>query len=841
MVLQLGVRSLLNALAGFLRGSTILAWIHAVACSHPIRVLLHASASLSDFSRKLSKVHDAAIPIVRREADQRLIDNWATELGKIVGKFGGQLWQQPDSIYDTIPPFCPANSMLHKQFVRKQHLKFNLNTISAEWDDSPARLSYAPGYESTAIAAEGRWIAIVGTLDKIGTIMLYHGGTLETCGQLNHGDRIRKVQINSLGTLLASCGYATTKVWEIETGNCVATATNPPTRPYPQTVLFSEDDDYVLIGTNDRRIWSLSLSDQDSTLDEVTRIVSKHGGSPTCAAFSPDGQQIAYGYRHRALLISNLETFELTDSCAELSNVAQVVWHPYNGEVYGLMHNLSGMVFKWHPGDEKPTTQFIEVSVISINNNGNILALGDQHGNIKLLTTEDLVLVFQVASQDPVLGLAFSADCRQLYDVRRSYVNVWEPNALLKLAELAPQLSDIESATERTLVKPTPVISDKVYPRVDPISAVAAYQLGRLYCAGTLAGIVRLYDTTHGQLCTLNQSANFFSIQQIAWSNDGQVVCYADVSRTIFVDTIKTTSGLITPVVERLLELRISSLEDNIAQVIFHPHARLILVCSPTAAVVVSLDTKAVVTTTRTDQGGRWIHHPSHEDHLVHIESNEAHVFTWPTLERKASISFDPDSQRYTDYGSTGENNQHHTAGLPGDDSRPKVSFHHVLTAPSGRHILIQASSPKSLKLIRLLRIEKSPSPLDTDDIEFELVDVDLPPKVTSVLDRPLAFVSSKAGSSDLDTLLFLDCNAWVCSWKVVDREAENLPSRRRASVAVSKGRVSTQGPESITAHFCLPGDWVSPSCVELFRSFLDRTLLCPRNGEVSVIRWNEP
>lgn len=40
-----------------------------------------------------------------------------------------------------------------------------------------------------------------------------------------------------------------------------------------------------------------------------------------------------------------------------------------------------------------------------------------------------------------------------------------------------------------------------------------------------------------------------------------------------------------------------------------------------------------------------------------------------------------------------------------------------------------------------------------------------------------------------------------------------------------------------IKSHYCLPGDWVSPDCVKLMQTFGDGTLLCPRTGEVVMVR----
>lgn len=100
----------------FLKGHWVLTWIEVLATSKQLRVLVRASKHLSRYSAK-QKEHDAA----RVEKDnhivkQELIQSWAEDFVKIVGKFGRILRRDPESIYKLIPPFCPQNSAIYQQF-----------------------------------------------------------------------------------------------------------------------------------------------------------------------------------------------------------------------------------------------------------------------------------------------------------------------------------------------------------------------------------------------------------------------------------------------------------------------------------------------------------------------------------------------------------------------------------------------------------------------------------------------------------------------------------------------------------------------------------------------------
>lgn len=88
------------------------------------------------------------------------------------------------------------------------------------------------------------------------------------------------------------------------------------------------------------------------------------------------------------------------------------------------------------------------VSRLAISKDGNLFATGDVHGTVKVYTTSDFKLIYQLASQDPVLGLAFSPGLRRFYDIRGYYGNAWEPNALMRFAEQTHKDIENEGETE---------------------------------------------------------------------------------------------------------------------------------------------------------------------------------------------------------------------------------------------------------------------------------------------------------------------------------------------------------------------------------------------------------
>ena len=85
---------------------------------------------------------------------------------------------------------------------------------------------------------------------------------------------------------------------------------------------------------------------------------------------------------------------------------------------------------------------------------------------------------------------------------------------------------------------------------------------------------------------------------------------------------------------------------------------------------------------------------------------------------------------------------------------------------------------------------------------------IPVPADVAAAIERPLNVLGR-------DRLVFLDSSFWICTWRL-----------RHAG-----------GPGGLTRHFFLPRDWVNAESLKLCQVMADGTFICPRNGEVAVIK----
>lgn len=829
--------AVMKALRHFLGSASILTWIHAVAQFGQFHLLLQVSNYLSRFALHL-KSHYASLPGPSHwESDLPLLEGWATELGKLAGKFGRQLFRSPDSIYEMIPPFCPEGSMIRRQFTRKGGRGLVVTGFGEEWDDSLARLSLPHGYEASGLAVHGDRIAVAATFttNNTSTIFIYHSSTYQEVRALKLGQKLLSMKMDRSGSLLVTSGFSSTHVWNLTTGDCVACALNPPGLPRPKGISFSQDNEIITFATDDHKIWRMKIA--TTTSFELVTLLTERGNSPSCMSFSPDGRQVALGSRQRPLSIWTTETSQLVARCSQLTRVTHIVWHPYSGELFGVMMHVSGRVFKWHPDSQEIASSFLEVSRLVISSDGKLLALGNQYGNIRLLSTEDLSMVYQLDSQDPVIGLAFSIDTRQLYDIRESYGNVWEPNVLLKLSELAAPLTDDDSDIVRSDRLELDPIPGNYYTRIDPINSLAVQKQGRLYCSGTFSGVAALFDTEYGKLFELGRSQNF-SIQQMAWSGDGHYVCYADVSRTIFVHSVSSSEGSLPATAERVLELSIRYMKDNINQLIFHPREPKILISSCTAAASVSIGDRAVVATQETSsESGKWINHPTDAHLLLFVSNSAVEIFSWSNLALVHSIPLLQTSIQLEG----AETASPHESPTRLSKEHNELCVRRLLLSKSKKYLIVQNSRLGFADVIRILDITHLPTEGTQLPSKTPIPDVAVPSSLKTLIDKPLAILSAKSAQ---DTLVFLDSDSWVCTWPITTSPGGNSSFEGKLPQHGKIGGGNTRRDEQrdmsiMDRHYCLPGDWVSPDCLELVRVFDSGAILCPRNGEMAVVRCN--
>ncbi|KAL4963063.1 uncharacterized protein BDV14DRAFT_202312 [Aspergillus stella-maris] len=841
-----------KALRKFLTGHWVLSWIHILVITKQLRILVRAAKHLSKYAASRRDIQVGEATSASQLAEWQLLEQWATDFVKILGKFGNNLRRNPEAIYKTIAPFCPVNSAIFQQFGKTEAKLLKVSGLSnPDWDDSIARLSF--GSNASSILAAGKKVAVS---TSRGSVFLYYSSDFEELNNspIRHGEYMYRMALNNAGTQLVTYGYKTTKIWEISTGRCTLKVDNLDSRPRPLEIMFTNGEKTLLVGFDDRTIRSLNLKDPSPSWQLVAELeedeIDGHFlNSASYMALNSDGTLAAVAYRGHPLSAWEIDGPTFLDHCwrareeRSRGEVLEMVWHPHAPELLGIY--IEGIVFKWNPYEGSPQEIRTDAARLAISRDGHLFATGDVRGTVKVYTTSDFQLLFQLPSQDPVLGLAFGPSLHRFYDIRGLYGNAWEPNALMRYAERLDKSPDSD-ADSTSLGIPSTAPTAMVR-RVDSITAIAVCPLGGLYCTGTQLGVVRLYDKKNGLLADLHVSKGLHGVEQLVWSPDGKYICYSDNSKYVTVISITPRgSGISGMEAETIFKMSMDKIPGPIVQLLFPADASHLLVSSPSMACIISLDQSSVVSSLEWQSGVRkWILNPQNET-LITFEPTSISIFDWNLINIRNyaveySIDEDPPSPTSED---------------PENQAR---IIDRILTTPDKRYFVVQISLEKALKGTKyLFSLPTASFPpyagvsLDTTsigalDTAVRLSPVPLPQEVTAHIASILTLISH-------DRLMFLSKSFGICSWKhplnkpapspsrpALPPSSSSFPSSWRDADAnrfrATERPTSAHRKDAFDTIFMLPGDWIGRDALSLCTIWKkERSLLCPRNGEVAIV-----
>ena len=831
----------IKVLCKFLTGSWVLTWIHLLATSQQLDLLIQASKHLSQCSarRRAYEVADDNQNLLKQE----LVDRWAKDLLKIVGKFGLVLRRNPESIYKLIPPFCPKTSAIYQQFGQMKDKSLVVSGLSSEdWDDTLARMSFGSATYAASILTAGPHIAI---LVPTGSVILYDSSTFgeATASPVNHGERVYRMELSSNGALLVTYGYCTTKIWETATGKCRLAIASIESRPRPLSMLLTNNNSTLHVGTDDRRLRTLDLSQTSPNWQLVAEFEEPELeghilNSANYMALNSDAKLIVVAYRGHPLSAWETDGPVHIGHCwrkrEEIARgeVIEAVWLPHQPEVLGLY--IEGTVFKWSPYDDEAEEIATGASRLAISRDGNLFATGDVRGTIKVYTTSDFGLLYRLTSEDTVLGLTFSPNLRRFYDIRGYYGNVWEPNALVKFAEQRSQGEERASETESP--GQSYIASENLVGRIDSVTILAGSPVGCLYCWGTEKGAIHLHDIQRGKLAVIHYSKGFFSIEHMTWSNDGRYLCFSDSSKKIMIMSFTLEPGAPAPIVETKAELSMKNgMNGPLLQILFHPDSTQLLLRSASTVCTVSLVEFSVIRSLELETlGTEWITHPQASSVIVGVAESAVHLLQWDLSEPQVY---------HFDYSDTALRTKHSVdQALTVDRVIVNQDKKHMLAQLS---VLSQNSREKAFLYFEIPQRSTGAAIFDVRPI----VPFVLPQDLSLQIAIALSFLSQ-------NSFIFLSQSFSICSRRlpfpmnlstISSAPASRTKSSATATATATSMKIldqrthsNTEAPvgEKVKELFTLPGDWISRESLALCKIWgKERSLLCPRNGEVAVVR----
>ncbi len=842
-------QSSLLLLAKLFRTGSVLSWIYILAVTRHLRVVVDASKALTHFLKRIDRLDAERNHLSHKLQEKELLTLWATDLVRLIGKFGANLLEHPKLIFKLVAPFCPRNSILFRQFAPKSALPtLAVSGISnSSWDDCLARFAVSGQSLPTKIICASRYFAI---LKADGVLILYHAATHEEARRMKHGERVLAWCFSARGDKLATYGLRRTCVWSTVTAEQLRAISNPA-KSKALAIAFAADDESVLTCSDDRVVRSCSLLGGEEGWLRVEDVLGQdtYGGkqynSPRQAVFNPEGTQLAVAYRGLPLSawavdeprprligmcqsIGDRERLD-TNEHNSYTTAKQMTWNPMTGHILGIYDD--GRVFKWHPLDDDLQESSISATNIKCSADGKFFVTCTG-GALRVWDFHHFTTVYQLSSGTSVADLAIDAEESRIYDLRDNFCSIWEPNALVRLWDTDEKASETQSTRESSTQ--VSMFSEASAEMLEPISALALSQTDAYYATGNEEGVVELYSAEGDCLSELCRS--FMTVEHICWSSNGSHVASADLSRRIVVKKIERS----TP---KAFAISVHSAKEqtSIKQILLSPEADFLLVATERFINVWSLPNGAIVLTHPVTVPTKWLCHPTDRNVLVGVSFTTIHLCRWDAIDSLSSIPLDrtaiDSAQGHEPHESL---RRKHSASYPMSPSESEYLVDLVLVTEDNETLLIETSQSveqgrrrKDFMLISMASIREAGEGRTVNTTTA--VAKPLPSDLLSWIEMPLGFVATdpiqaaRRKSSLRNTsggvspglsptgesiLAFLSRDFWVCTYTIGEGRA---------------GRVKR--------HFFVPRDWLVMDMLELAVMRSDGTFLCPRNGEVAIVK----
>lgn len=521
---------------------------------------------------------------------------------------------------------------------------------------------------------------------------------------------------------------------------------------------------------------------------------------------------------------------------------ARLAWNSVTEHVVGI--TMSGKLFKWYPLDpdqeDIPVDSSYFASEIACSADGRLIVTAQRGGSLKIFNFENLSLLYDLTCMTRVTSLAMSPDGRRIYDLPQSVCNVWEPNALIRMATQDDKSSDAASSHyEQSLTYS--LASEASAVLLDPVTAVCADTKINAYAFGNDGSTVK-YMPSQNVDEALEFSCGTLGITCVSVSGDGGCVAAASLDRQVVVRRV-TSHGQLKD--EPALSFKSPS---PVLQLLLDMDGKYLVIKYPESVALWSVPDKCLMSSAEAGPlPWAWSRHPVRNDILLSI--------TATSIDSHSIFDLANAQHRAIETPITGNDDTHERPSivrrpstlLPVETSNVEVPDG-VWISPNNANLLLQlskATEAEETHEVRYLLLDISRSGLvDTESKPLfgdeKIPARPLPKPILSHMERPLGFThggveikrsssatvptlrtihSSTAGPSQSDqqqqncALAFIDREFWVRTWSLDD--VEGTASRR---------------------HFFLPRDWINLDCLHLAQVTTDGRFLCPRNGEVAVV-----
>ena len=632
----------LHALAGFLNSHNVLTWIEYIAKESDLGRLVHTGRAFRQFLQRRQK--RGLIPLGR---DVALLDTWATDIFRLATKFGRNLISSPSAIYTLIPPLCPSETGLKKQFGASTRSLDVTGLSQTSWDDCSSVVTYPNEYPS-AVACSSPILA-VGFAS--GCIRIHHETTCEELRRLSHNEPIKLLRFGHTGCLLASVSSKSICIWSTDSWQQVWRF---ELSTFCVDLIFIGNDHLLLVvlRSNQLLIWDMgtgtcgSLASWLEDLDEEPLSSTRW---PIAATIGGGGSKLlAVVYRGEDIIVYDIENERILDYYGQdvgslsprtvrRSGVAfvrnMVFSRSSDADLLAASYSDGELVMFNTLTNKIQARTYANAHTLTSSPDGLTLACGNSAGMILIFEFETLKLLYRITSEGyGIKALSFTTDSRRLVDIRGPFCRIWDPPVLTSIQ----QREDDEQNSDTFSISTAPQdYSLGNTEQTTHISAFACLEDLNIIICGRFDGTVCIFDGKTGkQSPELIQKPNSVAITILTFDSSSSILIAADINNRIiafqtFHDRVagwKTT------------KLFIHRTGIAITQVLANASCTQLLISSKMTDALYEFGADGITESTSLSwperQRYRWNTHPVSGDQLILMTDNIAYIYTWKSLEQ---------------------------------------------------------------------------------------------------------------------------------------------------------------------------------------------------------------
>ncbi|KAK3315095.1 hypothetical protein B0H66DRAFT_535981 [Apodospora peruviana] len=489
---------ILVMLSDFLGSNFLLQWIGYIATHGDLRTLYSAGKIINSVLSQRAQ-HSPPVGLAPRDDKLALLDRWGDDLIHLATKFSRWLRQSPTSIHHLIPPFCPSNSVIRRQF-SNQYRGLSVQGLSVrEWDDCLTTITYPTGTKPNAVAAGPGYFA-VGMMNSQGSLIMYDDSIFQEINT-EASEPVWRLAFAESGRLLASADGTQQASFKIPS-LCLSLA-------------FGDADTILRVALRQNQLAEWDVEDNAFYRDEFVTWTTDLGetmqfSTPILACIRSAVNLLAVLYRGENIVLWDCiedciyDLYEKDTGSVQMYGSHKIAEGATTRRARdeAVRRDVLGRRSRGvRHGDGEPTATVVGANtmVLATSHDGRTLAGVDSHGNLTLFEFETLRPLYRVRFNTQTLpkGLAFTANSLRFIEVRGNQCRVWEPTVLLRSDTAA---DDGENSDTVSVSVGLQEIDYQTARQLAPdITAITCCRGSSVVFCGTEDGQVHVYDIAGGQ------------------------------------------------------------------------------------------------------------------------------------------------------------------------------------------------------------------------------------------------------------------------------------------------------------------------------------------------------